>query len=69
MKTSNWKDTLELIGIAAIVASLMFVGLQLRQDQRIAEAQIYAESNINLNRIGKPNKRRSQRLAQRSKRR
>jgi hypothetical protein len=46
MKTSNWKDTAELIGIGAIVASLIFVGLQLQQDQQIAEAQIYADSNM-----------------------
>jgi hypothetical protein len=46
MKTSNWKDTAELIGIGAIVISLIFVSLQLRQDQRIAEAQIYADSNL-----------------------
>jgi len=32
----HWKDTLELVGITAIVASLIFVGLQLRQDQEIA---------------------------------
>lgn len=45
MKSSNWKDTAELIGIVAIVASLIFVGMQLRQDQSIAEAQIYSQSN------------------------
>lgn len=32
----NWKDIAELIGIAAIVASLVFVGLQMRQAQEIA---------------------------------
>jgi hypothetical protein len=42
---SNWKDTAELVGIAAIVASLIFVGMQMRQDQEIAEAEIYAQSN------------------------
>ncbi len=31
MKITNWKDNAELIGIAAIVASLIFVGLELRQ--------------------------------------
>ncbi len=36
MKTRDWKDGAELIGIAAIVASLIFVGMQLRQDQNIA---------------------------------
>ena len=32
MKNSTWKDTAELIGIVAIVASLIFVGLQVRQE-------------------------------------
>jgi hypothetical protein len=36
LKTTNWKDIAELIGIAAIVASLLFVGMQMRQDQEIA---------------------------------
>ncbi len=43
MKTTNWKDIAELIGIGAIVGSLIFVGFQMRQDKLIAEAQIYAE--------------------------
>jgi len=43
MRMTNWKVTAELIGIAAIVASLIFVGLQLRQDQEIAVSQIYAD--------------------------
>jgi hypothetical protein len=38
MTTANWKDAAELLGIAAIVASLIFVGFQLRQDQQIALA-------------------------------
>jgi len=49
MKNSDWKDTAELIGIAAIVASLVFVGFQLRQDRHIAQAQVfsdYGESHI-----------------------
>ena len=36
MKNTGWKDIAELIGIAAIVASLVFVGLELRQSQKIA---------------------------------
>ena len=36
MKPTNWKDIAELIGIAAIVASLIFVGMEMRQSQRIA---------------------------------
>jgi hypothetical protein len=31
LKHSNWKDNAELIGIVAIAASLIFVGLELRQ--------------------------------------
>ncbi len=41
MKTTNWKDFAELIGITAIVASLIFVGLQMRQEQKIALAEAY----------------------------
>jgi len=36
MKSIHWKDIAELVGIAAIVASLIFVGLQMRQAQDIA---------------------------------
>jgi len=41
VKTTNWKDTAELIGITAIVASLVFVGLQMKQSQDIAIAAQY----------------------------
>jgi len=41
MKTTNWKDIAEVIGIAAIVASLIFVGLQMKQSQDIAVAGQY----------------------------
>lgn len=37
-------NLIESIGVVGIIASLIFVGMQVRQDQRIAEAQIYAES-------------------------
>ena len=46
MKLSGWKDTVELIGIAAIVASLVFVGLQMRQEQKIASSQVWSERNM-----------------------
>jgi len=36
MKSRDWKDIAELIGITAIVASLLFVGFQIQQDQNIA---------------------------------
>ena len=41
MKKDSWKDWLEGVGIVAIVASLLFVGLQLRQSQKIALAEGY----------------------------
>jgi hypothetical protein len=44
MKKSDWKDIAELVGIAAIVASLVFVGLQMRQDQRLTETQVFVDS-------------------------
>jgi hypothetical protein len=43
LKSINWKDIAELIGIAAIVISLIFVGLQLQQDREIATAQLFAD--------------------------
>lgn len=39
MKSANWKDIAELIGIGAIVVSLIFVGSQLRQDRELAEME------------------------------
>ena len=36
MTGSNWKDIAGVVGIAAIVASLIFVGLELRQSQQTA---------------------------------
>jgi hypothetical protein len=41
MPQRNWKDLAELIGIAAIVASLIFVGMQMRQTHEIALATLY----------------------------
>ena len=43
MNTTDWKGTAELIGFTAIVASLIFVGLQLKQSQAIAIAAQYQE--------------------------
>jgi len=51
MKAADWKDVAELVGIVAIVASLLFVGLQLKQNQEIALATQYqarAEATMNL---------------------
>jgi len=43
VKNTDWKSVAELIGIAAIVASLVFVGVQLRQDRRFAQAEAVAD--------------------------
>ena len=42
MKLANWKDSLELVGIAAIVVSLVFVGYELRQSTAIARSDAYS---------------------------
>jgi len=55
MKFSDWKGIAELIGIIAIVASLLFVGLQLKQSHEIALATQYharAETTQNLHLAG-----------------
>ena len=43
MPNKNWRDTAELFGIAAIVVSLIFVGLQMKQSQEIAIADQYQD--------------------------
>ena len=43
MSDLKWKDAAELTGIAAIVGSLIFVGLQMQQQQKIAIAAQYQE--------------------------
>lgn len=51
MKTTNWKDIAELIGIAAIVGSLIFVGMEMRQTRTIAMAAAYqarTDSELNM---------------------
>ena len=40
MKSLHWRDVADLVGVAAIVASLIFVGLQLRQDRKLGMADI-----------------------------
>lgn len=39
MKRVNGKEVAEFVGMAAIVGSLIFVGLQMKQEQEIAQAQ------------------------------
>lgn len=41
MNSTKVKDWLEVIGIFAVVASLIFVGLQMRQTHRISLSQAY----------------------------
>lgn len=51
---ANWKDIAELIGIAAIVASLIFVGQQMRLDREIARADAwlqYSDSQISMSEL------------------
>ncbi len=43
MARDQWKDVLEAIGFAALVASLIFVGLQIRQDHQIERLQNAAD--------------------------
>jgi hypothetical protein len=54
MKPGNWRDVAELIGIAAIVASLVFVGLQMKQTHEIALSSAYqARSAISIEMYGR----------------
>lgn len=38
-KTVDWKTVAELVGIAAIVASILFLAVQIQQSQEIAESE------------------------------
>ena len=40
MKQTDWKGIAEIAGMAAIIASLVFVGFQLRLEQRTALATL-----------------------------
>ena len=51
MKATHWRPIAELVGISSLVASLIFVGLQLRQSQEIAIATQYqnrADQTMNM---------------------
>ena len=41
MKSAKLRDWLEIVGIFSVVASLIFVGLQMRQAQQISLSQAY----------------------------
>jgi hypothetical protein len=43
MAQDQWRDILEAIGFVILIASLIFVGLQIRQDHGIAQAQNAAD--------------------------
>ena len=51
MKNTSWKDVAELIGMTAIVLSLLFVGLQIRQSQQLATEERINNSNERQNAI------------------
>jgi len=44
VNTINWRTIFEAIGIVAIVVSLVFVGIQLRQDRAVARAELTSVS-------------------------
>lgn len=44
MTQIRWKELFEVIGMVAIVASLIFVGLQLQQDRHLIRAELGADS-------------------------
>ena len=55
MEKSDWRNMLELVGFAAIALSLIFVGLQLRQDHLLARSELGAgtmEAIVELNAMG-----------------
>ena len=43
MDSAKLNDWMQVIGIFALVASLIFVGLQIRQEHEIARVQIYQD--------------------------
>ena len=43
MDSAKFNDWMQVIGIFALVASLIFVGYQLKQDREIAKAATYQE--------------------------
>lgn len=51
MAQFRWKEWIEAIGIATIVASLVFVGYQIQQDRAIARAQLGSETHTLINAV------------------
>jgi len=59
MDSAKLNDWMQVVGIFAVVASLIFVGLQMRQDQEIAQAQALVDASavvIDLNQFIENNK-------------
>jgi hypothetical protein len=48
MYSTKWKEVAELVGIAAIVVSLVFVALELRQNTAVSTAQAVGNLNISI---------------------
>ena len=46
MNQNRWKEMFEVVGMLAIVASLIFVGLQVRQDKEIARSQLFTDGIV-----------------------
>jgi len=44
----DWKSYAELLGMSAVVASLVFVGLELRHSQNVARAEMHASNHANV---------------------
>ncbi len=51
MNRNRWKEIIDAAGMLAIVASLIFVGFQVRQDQVIARSQLFSDGIMNLSEI------------------
>ena len=61
MPFDRWKDVIELTGIVAIVASLVFVGPQIRQDDRTARLELFDRAEEQLRGRGSSFSRRERR--------
>jgi len=48
MIEQRWKDAFELLGLVAIVASLIFVGMEIRQERDLARSDLAAQSFENI---------------------
>lgn len=49
MRSAKWKDTLELVGLVALVLSLLLVAYEVRQSNRIAQATTTYEIGRDVN--------------------